>query len=38
MSQKDILNELHSRLSEIVEGIDDYYSQSEKRKNYNKII
>jgi len=28
MSQKDKLNELHSRLSEIFEGIDDYYSQS----------
>jgi len=28
MSQKDKLNELQSRLSEIFEGIDDYYSQS----------
>ena len=28
MSQKDKLNELKSRLSEIFEGIDDYYSQS----------
>jgi len=28
MSQKDKLNELQGRLSEIFEGIDDYYSQS----------
>ncbi len=28
MSQKDKLNELQSRLGEIFDGIDDYYSQS----------
>jgi len=28
MAQKDKLNELQGKLSEIFEGIDDYYSQS----------